>query len=615
MADLLHLCPHCGEFKESYSKARRTNFRCIDCQAKHRAEVAMRKAKNNKAARDRFTLKKQQRIRDEKRAAKAAAAAAKVAPTPAEQEAAMFAANATAEEKTARAAQAELARRELARRSLLDFILYFEPDYDAGWVHQEICARLEQFVEDILAGRSPHLIICMPPRHGKSMIASEYLPAWFLGRHSRKEVIACSYAGSLANQFSRRVQDILREPAYQAIFPGVTLAKGAESVEEWATAINGNKCRRGGYRSAGVGGPITGKGADLFIVDDPVKNREEAESAVDRLSKKNWFTSTAYTRLMPGGGMLIILTRWHDDDLAGWQLAQYREALAEMTNTGVLPEGTIEWDEINYPAIAIADEENRKKGEALHPSRYPLSRLKQIRRTLGPRDWSALFQQSPTAEDGEFFKKTSIRYFHETAPPDLDIYVAGDLSISKKESADWSVFVVAGLDKNDNIYLLDERRGRWDADEIVSEMFSLQDAWNPRAFGVEHGAIWEAIKPHFDKRVREERRYACQVEDLHVKGRDKELRARPIQGRMAQGKVLFPDNALWVQEFVNELLRFPNGVNDDRVDAVAWIGQMLLTKTYQGDLAQRRQTQKSWKEKLKDYIQGSASKERTYMAA
>jgi predicted phage terminase large subunit-like protein len=610
-------CSECGQEKAEHT--RHDSKRCILCQIKvdqeaHKAALAKRAAE--KRAKKRKHVHRRQ-IRSDKKA-KAKKAKEKVPPTPEELEAKRKAAgekiSQSHAERMQREAAKELARRELARRDLLEFIKYFEPTYDAGWVHIEICRELEQFTQDIIDGKSPHLMLFMPPRHGKSLIASTYFPAWFLGRFPEKEMIGSSYASSLANQFSRRVQDLLKDPGYQAIFPGVGIAKDHSAIEEWATAVNGRKTRRGGYRAAGVGGPITGKGADCFIIDDPVKNREEAESPADRESKKAWYTSTAYTRLMPGSGMLIIMTRWHDDDLAGWQIERMREGYKDLEQYGALPEGHVEWKIISYPAVATQDEEHRKKGEALHETRYPLARLKQIKHVLGPRDWSALYQQTPTAEEGDYFKKTMIRYFHESPPDPIDIYCAGDLSISKADSADYSVFVVAGLDRQDNLYILDELRGRWDTDEIVQQMMQIQRLWQPRAFGVESGAIYHAVRPYLDKRIKEERLYSLVVEELPIKGRDKMLRARPIQGRMAQGKVLFPDNALWVPEFINELLRFPNGVKDDRVDAVAWIGQMLLDRSFVGRPGDKKAA-KSWKERLKDYVASAGPKKRTHMAA
>ena len=603
---------------------------CIVCKGEQKAAVAKRQMKERKVARlikkkrkvarnktkdvvRQFNFKKGVRKKSRKKIAKAK----RDATTPAEKDAMhkiKIAAN--AEQKRQEQIQVELAKRELAKRDLLSFIKYFDPNYIAGWVHEDICHRLEQFVLDVLAGKSPHLMLFMPPRHGKSMIVSENLPAWVFGNHPSFEFISTSYSGSLANQFSRRVQEKLRDPGYKNIFPGVGLSSQNQSIENWGIAKRG-KDTRGGFLAAGVGGPITGRGANIFLIDDPVKNREEAESQIIREANKRWYTSTAYTRLMPNSGMLIVMTRWHDDDLAGWQLHEMEEAQEKYEETGEWPADSPKWEVVSYPAEATHDEKYRKAGEALHEARFPLARLRKIKKVVFPRDWSALYQQTPTVETGSYFKEAQIRYYTGTAPLGrLDVYCAGDLAISKKETADWSVFMVVGLDEFDNIWVLDERRGRWDANEIVSEMFDIQAVWHPKHFGVEKGQISMAIGPLLSKRIQEERRYEVITEELLPGKRDKEVRARPIQGRIAQGKVKWPQDALWVPKHVNELLRFPSGVNDDRVDAMAWIGQMLVQRTFSGPKSgAHRKSKESWKDRLKDFVTGSGGDRPGPMAA
>jgi hypothetical protein len=261
----------------------------------------------------------------------------------------------------------------------------FNDRYEAGWVHKDICARLEKFSLDVAERKSPRLMLCVPPRHGKSEIVSRNFPAWHLGKYPEHEFIACSYASDLALGFSRKVREIVRSTEYQMLFPEVELAKDSQRADQW------NTTHSGGYAAAGVGGPITGKGASILVIDDPVKNREEADSESIRQSIWDWYTSTAYTRLAPGGVVLIIQTRWHDDDLSGRLLMQMAKEEGD------------DWEVIEYPAIATEDERYRRKGEALHPARYPLDALRRIKRAIGDRDWSALYQQKPVADDGDFF--------------------------------------------------------------------------------------------------------------------------------------------------------------------------------------------------------------------
>ena len=267
-------------------------------------------------------------------------------------------------------ARKELALRILTRKRLLPFVERFNADYQAGWVHKDICRRLEQFSRDVVAKKSPRLMLFMPPRHGKSTLASVSFPAWHLGRNPEHEFISCSYSGSLAMGFSRKVRQLLREPTYKTAFQ-TRLDPDSQSAEAWLTTGGG------GYVAAGVGGGITGKGAHVLVIDDPIKNREDSESENNRSANWDWYTSTAYTRLAPGGGILVILTRWHDDDLAGRLLK-------------ASDEGGDVWEVVRYPAIAEEKEEYRDHGEALPPESYSLAALSQIRSAVGPRDWSAL---------------------------------------------------------------------------------------------------------------------------------------------------------------------------------------------------------------------------------
>jgi predicted phage terminase large subunit-like protein len=197
--------------------------------------------------------------------------------------------------------EAELASRLLARRRLIPFIKRINPKYLVGWVHKDICERLERFSRDVADGKNPRLMLLMPPRHGKSEIASRNFPAWHMGQYPDHEIIACSYNVSLAMGFSRKVKQIIEDPNYAQVFPGAQLDPKNQSTEEWA--LEG---ARGGYVAAGIGGPITGKGAHVLVIDDPVKNAEEADSADQREKVWEWYNSTAYTRLAPGGGVLVI---------------------------------------------------------------------------------------------------------------------------------------------------------------------------------------------------------------------------------------------------------------------------------------------------------------------
>lgn len=500
----------------------------------------------------------------------------------------------------------ELARRELARRKLLHFIKRRNKKYLAGWIHQDICERLDKFSQEVTAGLSPRLMLFLPPRHGKSKIGSEEFPPHHLGNNPDHQVIATSYSETLALDFSRKVQEIIETEDYEVLFEKSRIKRDASSLERWETTEGG------AYTAAGVGGPITGRGAHVLIIDDPVKNREEAESATSRQKIKDWYTSTAYSRLMPGGGVLIIQTRWHDDDLSGWLITLMQEAEKEFAETGVWPDDADRWEIVKYPAIATEDEKYRKKDEALHPARYPLSALKKIRRTLGDRDWNALYQQNPVPDTGEYFTAEMIRTYEGAAPTGISIICAADLAISKADHANHTVFVTVGVDAKDDLYVLDARRGKWDSNGIIDELISVYRTWKPQLIGIESTHIEQAIGPFLEKRIREEKLWAMAIEPLVPGKRDKQLRARPIQGRMRQGKVLFPKGAPWMEWLKNELLRFPSSPMDDGVDAMAWIGQMLNMVQY---APPPKQKPKSWKDRLAQFASGALNVKNPAMAA
>jgi hypothetical protein len=378
----------------------------------------------------------------------------------------------------------ELAARALCRRRLLPFVYRNVKDYEAGWIHQEICEKLEKFEQDIIDRKSPRLMLFMPPRHGKSELASTQFPAWFLGRHPEKEVISCSYASGLAMSFSRKVRELLRNPRYQSVFPDTVLGKDSQSTEHWETTESG------GYLAAGVGGPITGHGADALIIDDPVKNRADAESPTERNRVWDWYSSTAYTRLMPGGGVLLILTRWHTDDLAG-------RLLYEMQHGGE------EWEIVVYPAIAVHDEKYRKEGEALHPDRYDLKALQRIKKATTSRDWGALYQQQPSTEEGAIIKRSQWNRWTSKEPPKCEYVIQSyDTAYSKNETADYSVITTWGLFYPEGNYsthemaegfesevmyngdeahmiLLDAVKGRWSFPELKDKAYQLYNYWKP----------------------------------------------------------------------------------------------------------------------------------------
>lgn len=514
---------------------------------------------------------------------------------------------------------------------MLPFIKRLNPKYLDGWVHQDICRRLERFSDDVAAGKSPRLMLLMPPRHGKSEIASKNFPAWHLGRHPDHEFIACSYNLSLAMGFSRKVKQIIDDPLYQSVFDGTKLDPNNQSTEEWG--LDGH---RGGYVAAGIGGPITGKGAHVLVIDDPVKNAEEADSADGREKTWEWYLSTAYSRLAPGGGVLIIQTWWHDDDLAG--------RLQNLMVTGHDDEHIDQFEVVKYPAIAEADEwldtttdrivrvdhsfdttlaKNelgepteaharalqlkidttnlkylRSKGEALHSTRYDLQKLLRIKaQNRGGRWWAALYQQNPVPDDGAYFTRDQFKRAPIPNVKRANVYIAFDFAISEKKQNDYTVGVVGLQDENDMLHIAEVLRFKsGDAFFIVESILNLAARWYSPALilGFEDGQIYRAISSLLTKRMRERQLYPAT--EVLKPITDKMARARVIQGRMQQGMVSFNDVGGWYETVRNEMLRFPAGVHDDCVDSLAWMAQLVIGRA--PPAKPRTQTVKSWKDRL-----------------
>lgn len=511
--------------------------------------------------------------------------------------------------------KAEMASRILARRRLLPFIQRLDDKYSAGWAHRDICRRLERFSADVTAGLSPRLMLLMPPRFGKSRLASQSFPAWHLGQYPDHEFIACSYNISLALTFSRKVQALIDSPDYRHVFPQTTLDQNNKSAESW-----GLTSETGGYVAAGVGGGITGKGATVLLIDDPVKNAEEADSATIRESIKEWYGSTAYTRLAPGGGVLVIQTSWHDDDLAGWlQSTMHADAEAD------------QFEVVKYPAIAEADEwldtatdeivrttpdepplssaglvPLRKKGDALHPERYDIIKLNRIKKTLTPRFWSALYQQNPVPDDGTYFAREQFRRAGLPQTRLCNVYAAWDFAISEKQTNDYTVGIVGLQDTDDMLHVADMVRFKsGDSFFIVDAIIAVAKKWAHASLrmGFEDGQIFRAMQTLLKKRMREENVYFPY--DVLKPLTDKLVRARPLQGRMQQGMVSFDATAPWFDVIQQEMLRFPAAVHDDTVDALAWMTHMVLNTEAPRKIVPK--DMKSWKDKLVGFGRTSGS--------
>lgn len=428
-------------------------------------------------------------------------------------------------------------RATLASRSLLRFTEYTNPAYQRANHHQLIADKLEA----VERGEIDRLMIFMPPRHGKSELASKRFPAWCLGRNPKRQIIAASYNSDLANDFGRSVRNIVAEPEFGQVFPSVSLAPDSQA----ANRMNTN--HGGAYVAAGVGTAVTGRGAHIALIDDPFKDREEADSERRRELVWDWYRSTLFTRLMPGGAIVVILTRWHEDDLVGRLLEQ----------DGDRKDGG-QWEVLSMPAISEA-------GEALWPEWYPVEALDRIKATVGPREWSALYQQRPQPDEGTFFKREWFQTWDRL--PDLRYYGTSDYAVTA-DGGDYTVHRVWGVDRKGDVYRVDGWRGQTASDEWIERKLDLIAKYKPLAWFGEGGVIQKAVEPMLRRRMRE-RNVHCRLEWMSSVS-DKPTRARSFQAMAATGRVFFEPGA-----DLSEFLVFPAGKHDDDVDTASMIGRAI----------------------------------------
>ena len=411
-------------------------------------------------------------------------------------------------------------------------------------------------------------MVFMPPRHGKSEECTINFPAWYLGRNPDKEIITASYSSDLAVKFGGRTRDLVNSPIYKGIFPGVSLKQGEEGKGEWM--IN----KKGTYVSVGVGGSTTGKGANIFLIDDPIKNAEEAESETYREKTWEWFKTVAWTRLEPNGVMIIILTRWHLDDLAGRILSN--DEFKKICKV------------ISYPAISEAQEKYRELGEALWPDRYSLKDLKQSKLLLGSKNFSALYQQHPIASEDQEFKP---HWFKERKQEEVDRlpnrrFLTVDTAISKKASADYTGLCDNMVDR-DNFWNLKAWRIKVDPLELIDLLFTLHNNNRYEKIGIEKTIYLDAIKPFLDEEQRKRNKF-LPIAELSHNQVNKEIRIRGLIPRYESGSVYHIKNECLDLE--EELLNFPQAIHDDVSDAAAYQSQIAkkpyestLPRKYRGD--------------------------------
>lgn len=426
-----------------------------------------------------------------------------------------------------------------------DYEYYLEYVHKGLYQHARHTKLIANKLKEVEEGKNKRLMIFLPPRHSKSMTVSETFPSYFIGKNLNRRVILVSYGDSLARKFGRANRNKLEEYG-EEIFD-VRLSKDNSNVTNW-----GIEGYRGGMISAGIGGGITGEGADLLIIDDPIKNRSEADSSVYREKVWDEWQNTLYTRLQPDGAVIIILTRWHEDDLAGRLLnAEYGEVE--------------DWDIVRLPAIA---EENdllgREIGESLWPE-YGFDRkwAEDTRIAVGSRVWASLYQQRPAPAEGNIVKREWWQYYNEL-PENLDeVIQSWDLSFKETEDGSYVVGQVWGR-KGANKYLIDQIRARMDFTKTLKAIRNLTRKYPiARLKLIEEKANGAAI-------ISTLRQEISGIVPVNPKG-SKEARASAVSPDIEAGNVYLPSPniAAWINDFIEEWAAFPHGGNDDQVDATS----------------------------------------------
>jgi predicted phage terminase large subunit-like protein len=464
----------------------------------------------------------------------------------------------------------QAARLELARRELLRFACYVDPIYQKAR-HLELTAG---YLERARRREIKRLMILSPPRHGKSKLVSELLPAWALGNHTSEQIMLCSHTQSLADTFSRNVRNLIGLDRYRELFPETRLSDDSTTIQKWTLAGK----TRPAMMSLGIGGAPTGQGASILIIDDPIGSAEEAESQMQRDHLYQWYTDTIYPRLEPNAVIILMMQRWHEDDLTGRLLKE--QSRGE------------KWTVINLPALALDKNDllQRQPGEALWPERFNVEDLRRIQ-AVNARSFEAKYQQRPRPAEGAIFKRGWLRIIDAASvPKGLHWVRYFDLAWSTKQSADNTATLGGALSPDGVLYLRRGRAGRVespDARRMIKEiMLSERDVRHGIEKSVHGGPVVQDLMRDPDLVG-----VGFTAVDVH---HDKVARATPAADRAEAGKVFFVRESVnddgWIAEWIDELCAFPYGAHDDRVDCVSGVVGMLAQGTRKAASATARVT-------------------------
>ena len=461
-----------------------------------------------------------------------------------------------------------------------DWINGTAPGWTWDWNHQlYLYGRLDR----VTAGETKRLMIFMPPRHSKSETVTVRYTAWRMIRDPKMNVILGSYNQRLANRFSRKIRKLTGT--------SIDLSKERKAADEWETQEGGSLC------AVGVGAGVTGFGADLIVIDDPVKNRSEAESKAYRENTWDWFNDDIYTRLEPGAAIILIQTRWHEDDLAGrllndmknggepWQVVSL-PAIAQWSGDTPVPTNAERSNGVDsLPRLfalrahgdksvtAPSDPLGREPGEALCPDRYDIAALRRIEKKLGSYSFAALYQQNPVPLDGGIFKRSWFMRVVDKAPDGLKWFRGYDLAVSTATTADYTASVRCAVDKQGNIYIAEAFRSRIEFPEQRRYVVERMTEEIHTVHGVESALHGQALVQDL---LRETKLLRCVLRSIRT-DKDKVTRALVWAARAEAGKVILVRGP-WIEEFLDEVCSFPNGSHDDQVDAMSLAFRMMTER-------------------------------------
>jgi predicted phage terminase large subunit-like protein len=431
--------------------------------------------------------------------------------------------------------------KELQQQRFIKFVEAVWPTFIAGRHHARMAAAFER----VANGECKRLIINMPPRHTKSEFASYLLPAWFLGKFPHKKVIQTAHTAELSVGFGRKVRNLVDSEVYRSIFPDLQLSADSKAAGRWNTSKGGD------YFAIGVGGAVTGKGADILIIDDPHSEQEAALAQInpDIYNKTyEWYTSGPRQRLQPGGAIIIVMTRWSLRDLTG-QVIKSSAA-----------RGGDEWEVIEFPAILPS-------GNPLWPEFWSLNELEALRTELPNGKWMAQYQQQPTSDSSAIIKREWWKVWEKEDPPQCDyVLQTWDTAFEKNNRADYSACTTWGIFYNDedhglpNIILLNSFKARMEWVELKETAFRHYQEWEPDSILIEKKATGAPL-------IYEFRSMGIPAQEFTPgKGNDKISRLNAVSDIIASGKVWVPETR-WAEELVDEIASFPSGEHDDLVDA------------------------------------------------